>query len=139
MERLGSTRSVRGALSKPQDSSWREAIARELIACALHFRTELSDADLEIYAHGLRDVEVHRVQAALARCLRECEFMPKLYDIFTKMPEKGTPTAPYDAGKVVREWDEPYVGNSMLHWVETEDGAKRVRIVTRQALRGRVR
>jgi len=70
-----------------------------LILCATHFRVDLNDAEIAIYQHALRGIEPGRLDTAFQRCLRECEFMPKLVDVCNRLPEAQEPpqhTAPIE-------------------------------------------
>lgn len=120
--------SVRETLSKQRDAQWREAVIRQLTACSLHFRTELDDAQIEIYLGGLRDCESWRTAKAFERCMKECEFMPKLRDLFDKMPEAGQQRKPFDFGKILKEWWLPYGPDTVQHYFETEKGGTVCRI-----------
>lgn len=88
-------------------SSEQRAIIQGVGKCALHFRVELTDADLAIFKHALRDVELWRIEKAFERCLNECQFMPKLVDVWAKMPE---PERPLEGSVLERlpasEWTE---------------------------------
>lgn len=56
--------------------------------CAQHFRAEVNEADFEIFIYALRDEELWRIEKAFERCLNECQFMPKLADVWKFMLEK---------------------------------------------------
>ena len=86
---------------------------------ALHFRTEISDADIEIYIDGLRDCGLDRISVGFERCIKECEFMPKLRDLFDKMPEVEQKRQ-IDCGKILKEWKTPYGAGTVAHYYETE-------------------
>lgn len=86
---------------------------------------------MEIYIEGLWPCETWRIATAFERCIKECEFMPKLRDVFDKMPE-AEPTRPVpDYGKVLREWTMPCGSNSVAHYFETEKGGTLCRIERR--------
>lgn len=98
----------------------------------MHFRTEVSDADYEIYKIGLKDInDPYRIDEAFYRCLRECEFMPKLKDIFDRLPDRREARS-LKIGKIVREWCEPTSDGFVIHYFETDSGDKFVRLEKRQ-------
>ena len=91
----------------------------------------LSDADFQIYAHGLQEFEAYRIKGALEKCLRECSFMPKLKDIIERMPNKHV-SNPSRHGIIVREWEEYFSDQSVVHYWLFEDGDKSVQIRPRK-------
>lgn len=127
MEKLQAQLSnVKKALSRQPNELWSAGVVRALVLCALHFRVELTDADFEVYKMGLREIgELERIEAAFTRCIKECEFMPRLKDILERIPDREIVNAKPDL-KVVREWDEPY-GDKTLHYIEYENGYKQAR------------
>lgn len=91
---------------------------------------ELIEADYEIYLKGLSDCgDSICVVAALARCIKECKFMPKLKEIIERIPEAEAPSRAPDNLKLVREFDEPYSANLKLHVLEYEGGYRQCRLV----------
>lgn len=113
-------------LSKRPNDSYKAVIAGVTL-CAKHFRTEMDEADIAIFLHALRDVEFWRIAKAFERCLNECEFMPKLADVWAKTPEPE-PAAHGDIeGLGNQEWTEGYEGRT-LHY---RGDPKGTRVVTR--------
>lgn len=97
--------------------------------CALHFRAEVTEADFEIYRRGLWEIrEPERIEAAFTRCLKECEFMPKLKDVLERLPDRAIESKAPDL-KVVREWDEAYGEGKTIHYTEYESGYRQARIL----------
>jgi hypothetical protein len=112
---------------KPQPNLSRE-IALWVTKCGQHFRVELTEADFEIFADALRGVELWRIRKAFERCLNECEFMPKLADVWSKMPE-AEPEPKYEIpgmSEAAQEWTEEYEGRT-IHY---KGDPKGMRIVT---------
>jgi hypothetical protein len=102
------------------------------MACALHFRVELTEVDFAIYLRGLSDVDDSiRLVAAIARATKECKFMPKLKEIIERIPEKETASRAPDHLKLVREFDEPYSNRLKVHVYEYEGGYRQVKLVPR--------
>lgn len=106
-------------------------MVEQLTRCALHFRQELTEVDLEIYLNGLRPFEAYRIRAALERCFLECEFMPKLKDILDRMPEAQHSNNAPDSLSIVREWDEFFSATHKTHFIEYENGYKQAKLVRR--------
>lgn len=103
-------------LEKPSKySNAQLAIIRGVGQCALHFRIELTDADLEIFKHALRNTDALRIEAAFDRCLNECEFMPKLADVWAKMPEAEPSQEGIEFGVDAQEWTEQYEGRTIRY------------------------
>lgn len=100
---------------------------KALAHCGLHFRAELTEVDYEIYLKALVGISAGRISESLVRCVRECNFMPKVKDILDRVPEEMAEAKAPDL-KIVREWDEPY-GSKKLHWIEYEGGYKQARFV----------
>jgi hypothetical protein len=129
MEKLpANMKSVSAGLSKLPDAHWNAVVVEMLTKCALHFRQELHEVDLEIYLSGLREFSADRIKGALELCFRECEFMPKLKDILERMPEEHYENEKPDL-KIVREWDEDFTPTAKLHFIEYENGYRQSRIV----------
>jgi hypothetical protein len=122
------TTNAREGLSKPPDAQWREEVIRRLTACSLHFRTEIDDGQMEIYLGGLRDCDSWRIARAFERCIKECEFMPKLRDLFDKMPEAERKENPLDYGRILKEWRTPLGQGTVAHYFETENGGTVCRV-----------
>lgn len=127
MERV-STQISRSELLKQPDEQWNATVTAALSKCSLHFRQELTDVDFEIYLSGLRTFSAERISESLERCLKECEFMPKLKEICDRMPQEITKAKAPDL-TVVREWDEPYSHKMKIHYVEYESGYRQARFV----------
>ncbi len=103
-------------------------MTRMLATCFLHFRAELTDADIQIYLDGLRGCSLERVARAFERCRKECEFPPRLRDLFDKMPDTERNTAPIDCGRVLKEWTIQLGSGSVAHYFETEKAGTLCRI-----------
>jgi len=66
-----------------------------------HFSVELSEDQLEIFTHALRNCTTYQVAQGFERCLNECQFMPKLADFHQRMPEQRFP--PENPGRFVQQ------------------------------------
>ena len=130
MEKAANINPSNAELSKPRDAQWSDTVVRLLTRCALHYRQELTEIDLEIYLNALRPFEAYRIRGALDKCFTECEFMPKLKDILERMPDAHFENQKPDL-KVVREWDEPYNDTTVTHFVEYESGYRQAKLVRR--------
>ena len=65
-------------------------IIKALTKCALHYRIELTEIELEIYLEELpHRVESHRIVSGINSCLRELAFMPKVAEIISRIPESS--------------------------------------------------
>lgn len=131
---------VPGELSKTcRDSSRGTAEERALVIAKWlslgkeHYRLsdEISDVNAEIYLSGLRDIEPSRIDEAFSRCFKECDFFPKLADVFRLMPERrAIPIAVERFAKFLRdrgieaeEWDEE-TGGVRYHFYGQRNGYK---------------
>lgn len=123
MERLkAKTTDVQQAISRPPSDSLSDTekvISGWVILCAQHFRVEVNEADIAIYVHALRGTEPDRLDTAFQRCLKECEFMPKLVDVCNRLPEAQEPqklrASIEDFVKEPQTWTEEYGGCSVSY------------------------
>lgn len=86
---------------RQSNESANESILRWLSRLSKHFNVELSDDQIEIFAHALRNNTRYQIDEAFNRCLNECQFMPKLADVHARMPEQKYP--PENPGRFVQQ------------------------------------
>lgn len=77
---------------KRSSESVQDCILSWLQKLSKHFGVELTEDQVEIFAHALKDSTVHQVDEAFERCLNECEFMPRLAQVHSRMPEQKYPS-----------------------------------------------
>lgn len=86
-----------------------------------HFGTELTEDQIGIFLHALRDNSPRQINTAFGRCLNECSFMPKLAELHQRMPDEQQNTE--YVSKKVGEMMQAYrdrEGDKCTTW-ETED------------------
>jgi hypothetical protein len=72
------------ARSRPRETSWN-VVLKWMAVLAAHFRVELSEPELKIYCASLQRYEPEKIERAMQRCLEECQFIPKIHDIKTRL------------------------------------------------------
>lgn len=76
----------------------------------------------------MREVaDEQRLGEAFYRCLKECEYMPRVKDVLDRLPEQRRGIKP-PVGKVTREWTEQIGDGLQVHYYETDAGEKLVRM-----------
>ena len=88
---------------KRQSGSPRASILIWLAKLAAYYDRQISDEDYEIYIRGLSPISDERLAVAFERCLKECEFMPKLAEICRRLPDE---TVLYGPKPISKECDE---------------------------------
>src|SRR5690349_2641525 len=73
------------------NAQYRGLVANWCDKLATHFSADLNEDQIEIFIEGLVKDSDYQIGAAFERCLNECEFMPKLRDVHSKMPEECAP------------------------------------------------
>ena len=73
---------------KRLNESVQDCILNWLQKLSKHFGVELTEEQVEIFAHALKDCTAYQVNEAFDRCLNECDFMPKLAQVHARMPEQ---------------------------------------------------
>jgi hypothetical protein len=73
---------------KRSSESVGDSVLNWLKKLSKHFGVELTEDQVEIFAHALRDATAYQVNEAFERCLNECEFMPRLAQVHARMPEQ---------------------------------------------------
>jgi hypothetical protein len=84
---------------KQSNESASDSVLKWLQKLSRHFNAELSEDQLEIFTHALRNNTRYQIDEAFDRCLNECQFMPKLADVHQRMPEPKY--APENPGRFV--------------------------------------
>jgi len=127
--------------SSPSNSGSEEAILKWVTLLDVHFKRKeaLSLPEKKIYISALRKFSVERLDPAFQRCMHECQFMPKIAEIESRMPEEYHGTAPTNIGAdfvPVKDWYEPHLETHNLRvWIDRY-GRKKVQQVVISAKRG---
>lgn len=117
-------------LPVPNEPSKRHAeclkvLTEELAKSALHFRQELTEADVAIYYEALKESDPVSLREALQCCRNTMQFMPKISDVRAcySEPMKSVPVKNRTS---IREWFEPYGRDKRVHYFEYSNGARYV-------------
>ena len=104
--------------------------------CGQHFRQEVNELDFQIFFDSLnaRCASPERTEEAFKACLNECLFMPKLAELWERMPyQYEGPPCEYrpeleEKSSYVSEKVEPYSNTHNLRTFTRTDGSSTVRL-----------
>jgi hypothetical protein len=82
---------------------------------SVHYRTELSETEQNIYLEELGEFAPSRIDVGFHRALHDCEYIPRVADIVTRMPEADfLSTAEPDTGTPANDFERQAITNSIL-------------------------
>jgi hypothetical protein len=85
---------------RPSKGSGKDSlILNWLSTLGKHFKTELSEDEINIFLKALQNSTSYQLDKAFDTCLNNCLFMPKLAEVHKRMPEQKWP--PENPGKFV--------------------------------------
>lgn len=77
---------------RPSKGSGKDSlILNWLSTLSKHFKTELSEDEINIFVKALRNATSYQLDTAFDACLNTCLFMPKLAEVHKRMPEQKWP------------------------------------------------
>ena len=77
---------------RPSKGSGKDSlILNWLSTLSKHFKTELSEDEINIFVKALHEATSYQLDTAFDNCLNTCLFMPKLAEVHKRMPEQKWP------------------------------------------------
>ncbi len=117
--------------NSPENSDSERMILKWITVLDVHFnrKEHLEAVEKKIYIEALRHFSADRLEAAFNACLGECKAMPKITDVKARLPYES-PQRQTDEPEFVpvKDWVEPYSKTANLHFFESQEGYRRVRI-----------
>ena len=115
----------------PQPSDSRNITLKWMTLLAVHFRADLTEAEMRIYCDSLAHEDPERLEVAFQRSLHECEFLPKLKEILERMPYRPSPVKT-DAVPASQHYEPIDEGHHLHVWI-TSEGQRYVRVERKKA------